>query len=87
MGAGRMRVSAGSGPGPTRPCGRHQIALAAGKKRSVSSPGAVKLFRCSLVHDQDPTAWPYRGASVPQRLNRAREVVHALDEQHQVIAR
>ena len=36
-GADRLRV------GPTRPCGRHQIALAAAKNRSISSPGAVNV--------------------------------------------
>jgi hypothetical protein len=38
-----MSVPTGSGSGPTRPCGRHQIALADAKNRSNSSPGAVKV--------------------------------------------
>ena len=51
MSSGRISVPTGSGSGPTRPCGRHQTALAAAKNRSTSSPGAVNLSAVQILQD------------------------------------
>ena len=57
--------------------GEEALDLVAGRCEGLGRP---------LVHDQDRAARPHRGASVPQRLDRPWEIVHALDEEHQVVA-
>ena len=87
MVSGRIRVPTGSGSGPTRPCGRHQIGAGRGEEPLHLVAGRGERLGGPLVHDQDRTAGSHRGAGVPQRLDRPREVVHAFDEQHQVVPR
>ena len=79
-GAGRLRAGADAAL-------RKAPYRSGGGEEAPGLAGRGEAFRCSLVHDQDPTAWPYRCASVPQGYGRPRETVQALDEEHQVMAR
>ena len=67
----RRCLPTGSGSGPTRPCGRHQMALANSEEPLHVIAWGGEGFGGPLVDDEEGTAGPQGTASMPQRHHRS----------------